>query len=46
MLKPSGVRVIHHRAWFVKELEVCVKFYVGIMGMQIEWQPDADNVYL
>ena len=43
---PSGMLGIRHVALFVKELEVCVKFYVDIMGMQIEWQPDADNVYL
>lgn len=45
-IKPSGMLGIRHVALFVKELEVCVKFYVDIMGMQIERQPDADNVYL
>lgn len=44
--KPTGMLGIRHVALFVKELEICVKFYVDIMGMQIEWQPDADNVYL
>ncbi len=44
--KPNGMLGIRHIALFVKELEICVKFYVEIMGMQIEWQPDADNVYL
>lgn len=44
--KPAGMLGIRHVALFVKELEICVKFYVDIMGMQIEWQPDADNVYL
>lgn len=46
MHKPAGMLGIRHLALFVKELEVCVKFYVDVMGMQIEWQPDADNVYL
>lgn len=44
--KPDGMLGIRHVALFVKELEACVKFYVEIMGMHIEWQPDADNVYL
>ena len=37
---------IRHVALFVKELEIAVDFYTNIMGMRIEWQPDADNVYL
>lgn len=37
---------IRHIALFVKELEACTDFYVNVLGMRIEWQPDADNVYL
>ena len=44
--KPAGMLGIRHVALFVKELEKAVDFYTRIMGMQIEWQPDADNVYL
>lgn len=44
--KPGGMLGIRHVALFVKNLEACVKFYVEIMGMHIEWQPDDDNVYL
>lgn len=44
--KPGGMLGIRHVALFVKDLETCVKFYVDIMGMHIEWQPDDDNVYL
>jgi catechol 2,3-dioxygenase-like lactoylglutathione lyase family enzyme len=43
---PGGMLGIRHVALFVKELEACVRFYVDVMGMHIEWQPDADNVYL
>lgn len=43
---PKGMVGIRHVALFVKDLEKCMDFYVGVMGMQIEWQPDADNVYL
>lgn len=44
--KPAGMIGIRHVALFVKELEIAVDFYTNIMGMKIEWQPDADNVYL
>lgn len=44
--RPGGMLGIRHVALFVKDLEACVKFYVDIMGMRIEWQPDPDNVYL
>ena len=46
MSKPDGMLGIRHIALFVKELESAVDFYTNLMGMQIEWQPDADNVYL
>ena len=45
-VKPGGMLGIRHVALFVKELETCVRFYVDVMGMHIEWQPDSDNVYL
>jgi len=44
--KPQGMLGIRHVALFIKDLEVAVDFYTQIMGMRIEWQPDADNVYL
>ena len=44
--KPQGMIGIRHVALFIKELETAVDFYTRVMGMQIEWQPDADNVYL
>lgn len=43
---PCGMLGIRHIALFIKELEKSVDFYTRVMGMQIEWQPDADNVYL
>ena len=45
-IKPIGMIGIRHVALFVHELEKCVDFYTNIMRMTIEWQPDADNVYL
>lgn len=46
MQKPPGMVGIRHIALFVQQLESAVDFYTRIMGMQIEWQPDPDNVYL
>lgn len=46
MQQPKGMLGIRHIALFVKELDVAIGFYTQIMGMRIEWQPDADNVYL
>ncbi len=37
---------IRHVALFTPELEASVAFWVQTMGYQVEWQPDADNVYL
>jgi catechol 2,3-dioxygenase-like lactoylglutathione lyase family enzyme len=41
--KTLGLR---HVALFVKELEACRDFYTKLLGMEVEWQPDADNIYL
>jgi catechol 2,3-dioxygenase-like lactoylglutathione lyase family enzyme len=43
---PKGMIGIRHVALFIKELESAVDFYTRVVGMQIEWQPDPDNVYL
>ncbi len=44
--KPQGMLGIRHLALFINDLETAVGFYTQIMGMRIEWQSDADNVYL
>lgn len=44
--RPPPTRGMHHVALFVDKLAECVHFYVDVMGMAIEWQPDPDNVYL
>lgn len=44
--KPEPTTGLRHLAIFVKKLEECVKFYTQLLGMNIEWQPDEDNVYL
>ena len=37
---------MHHVALHVIDLEACENFYVSLLGMQVEWRPDADSVYL
>ncbi len=37
---------LRHVALFVRDLEACEKFYCELLGMQVEWRPDADNLYL
>ncbi|WP_371440352.1 VOC family protein [Methylovorus sp. MM2] len=44
--RPNGLLGMRHVALFVQDIEACLKFYVDILGMQVEWQPDADNYYL
>ncbi|ADE14037.1 Glyoxalase/bleomycin resistance protein/dioxygenase [Nitrosococcus halophilus Nc 4] len=46
MDKPPATAGLRHVALFVSDLEACKNFYVGLLGMQVEWRPDADNVYL
>lgn len=35
-----------HAALRVRDLEACERFYTELLGLQVEWRPDADNVYL
>ena len=37
---------IRHVALFTPNLEASVQFWIGVMGYQMEWQPDPDNAYL
>jgi catechol 2,3-dioxygenase-like lactoylglutathione lyase family enzyme len=37
---------IRHVALTVGDLEAAEKFWVGVMGYEVEWRPDADNIYL
>lgn len=42
-LTTAGMR---HVALNVAALDECLTFYTEVLGMAIEWQPDADNVFL
>lgn len=46
MAQPGGLLGMRHVALFVHDLESCLKFYRDVVGMQEEWQPDPDNIYL
>lgn len=46
MNKPAPTSGLRHVALFAEKFEACEAFYVNLLGMQVEWRPDADNVYL
>ena len=37
---------LRHAALNVRDVARSVDFYTRVIGMRVEWQPDADNVYL
>ncbi|HCD03759.1 MAG TPA: glyoxalase, partial [Methylophaga sp.] len=46
MQRPTRTGGLRHVALTVDNLEACEQFYVDLLGMEVEWRPDADNVYL
>jgi catechol 2,3-dioxygenase-like lactoylglutathione lyase family enzyme len=46
MTKPKPHIGLHHVALYVQRLEECARFYIDLLGMNLVWQPDADNYYL
>jgi catechol 2,3-dioxygenase-like lactoylglutathione lyase family enzyme len=44
--RPPPTAGLRHVALFVANFEATVDFYSDLLGMEVEWQPDADNVYL
>jgi len=44
--RPASTAGMRHIALNVINLESSVDFYTRLLGMTIEWQPDADNYYL
>ena len=44
--KPPRIGGMRHIALTVADVEGCERFYVDLLGYEIEWRPDADNVYL
>lgn len=46
MSKPPLTSGLRHVALFANNFEACEIFYTEVIGMHVEWRPDADNVYL
>tara|TARA_Y100000768_G_C23661418_1_gene533345 strand:+ start:156 stop:548 length:393 start_codon:yes stop_codon:yes gene_type:complete len=42
-MKTAGLR---HLALWVKNFDEMIQFYSTLLEMEVEWAPDADNVYL
>jgi catechol 2,3-dioxygenase-like lactoylglutathione lyase family enzyme len=43
---PPPALGIRHVALKVKDLEAQERFYTRVLGYEVEWRPDADNLYL
>ncbi len=37
---------LRHLALNVRDLDAMRRFYVDLLGFTVEWEPDADNLYL
>lgn len=46
MQRPNPTAGLHHVALFIKNFDACEHFYIALLGMTIDWRPDADNLYL
>ncbi|MES9928241.1 MAG: VOC family protein [Candidatus Thiodiazotropha sp. 6PDIVS] len=46
MNRPESHIGMRHVALNVRDMASSERFYVELMGMQIEWRPDPDNLYL
>ena len=46
MNRPESTLGLRHVALYVQDLAACEHFYVDLLGMQVEWRPDPDNLYL
>ena len=44
--RPPATSGLRHVALYAERLDECLYFYIDLLGMKIEWQPDDDNYYL
>ncbi len=44
--RPPATAGLRHVALNVRDMAACEHFYVDLLGMAVEWRPDADNLYL
>jgi catechol 2,3-dioxygenase-like lactoylglutathione lyase family enzyme len=46
MDRPGLTNGMRHVALYVNKFSECEWFYCTLLGMEVEWRPDDDNVYL
>lgn len=46
MKRPGATLGMRHVALYVRDMPACEHFYVALLGMRVEWRPDAENLYL
>ncbi len=46
MQRPRPTAGLHHIALYVSQFADCEYFYTQLLGMTIDWRPDANNLYL
>ncbi|MEJ2315456.1 MAG: VOC family protein [Gammaproteobacteria bacterium] len=46
MKRPETGYGMRHVALFVRDLNACEKFYTRLLGFEVEYRPDPQNVYL
>jgi len=46
MLQRPSHAGLRHLALGVRRLDEMKRFYVDVLGFEVEWEPDADNIYL
>ncbi len=44
--RPRQTSGLRHVALRVRTFEACLAFYTELLGMDVEWQPDEDSVFL
>ena len=45
-MRPPATTGLRHVALNVQDIDACERFYTDLLGMRVEWRPDANNVYL
>jgi catechol 2,3-dioxygenase-like lactoylglutathione lyase family enzyme len=45
-VRPAATGGMRHVALFIERFDETLRFYTELLGMAVEWQPDADNVFL
>jgi catechol 2,3-dioxygenase-like lactoylglutathione lyase family enzyme len=46
MKRPEAHLGMRHVALNVRDMAASERFYVDLLGMRVEWRPDAENLYL